>query len=77
MSNDKRPYQEQRFTQSVYSPRGMWKEVKDKVQKEVNFKTNVTQTLIYVFLNFLEKSINDYDIETMQEPKRIKGEKND
>ena len=41
----------------------MWKDVKNKVAKEVNFKPTNTQIFIYVFLNFLQKSINDYDKE--------------
>ena len=44
-------------------PRGMWKDVKNKVVNEVNFKPTNTQIFIYVFLNFLQKSINDYDKE--------------
>ena len=44
-------------------PKGMWKDVKNKVAKEVNFNPTNTQIFIYVFLNFLQKSINDYDKE--------------
>ena len=44
-------------------PKGMWKDVKNKVANEVNFKPTNTQIFIYVFLNFLQKSINDYDLE--------------
>ena len=50
-------------------PKGMWKDVKNKVANEVNFKPTNTQIFIYVFLNFLQKSINDYDIEKNGEKK--------
>ena len=50
-------------------PKGMWKDVKNKVANEVNFRPTNTQTFIYVFLNFLQKSINDYDIEKNGEKK--------
>ena len=50
-------------------PKGMWKDVKNKVANEVNFRPTNTQTFIYVFLNFLQKSINDYDIEKNVEKK--------
>ena len=62
MSN-KKTYISQRFTHSVELPKGMWQEVKNKIQKEVNFKPTATQTFLYVFLNFLQKTIDDYDKE--------------
>jgi hypothetical protein len=42
-------------------PRGLWEDVKEKVKKEVNFDPNKTQILISVFLNFLGKTIKDYE----------------
>ena len=57
-------------------PKGMWKDVKNKVANEVNFKPTNTQIFIYVFLNFLQKSINDYDIEKKYDIEK-NGEKND
>ena len=57
-------------------PKGMWKDVKNKVEKEVNFKPTNTQIFIYVFLNFLQKSINDYDIEKKYDIEK-NGEKNE
>jgi len=44
-------------------PKDLWKDVKEKVKKEVNFDPNKTQILINVFLNFLGKTIKDYEIE--------------
>ena len=44
-------------------PEGLWEDVKEKVKKEVNFDPNKTQILINVFLNFLGKTIKDYEIE--------------
>ena len=57
-------------------PRGMLKDVKNKVVNEVNFKPTNTQIFIYVFLNFLQKSINDYNLEKKYDIEK-NGEKND
>ena len=57
-------------------PRGMWKDVKNKVANEVNFKPTNTQIFIYVFLNFLQKSIKDYNLEKKYDIEK-NGEKND
>ena len=62
MSN-KNDYIAERISIYPELPKGMWKDVKNKVAKEVNFKPTNTQIFIYVFLNFLQKSINDYDKE--------------
>ena len=62
MSN-KNDYITERISIYPELPKGMWKDVKNKVAKEVNFKPTNTQIFIYVFLNFLQKSINDYDKE--------------
>ena len=62
MSN-KNDYIRERISIYPELPKGMWKDVKNKVEKEVNFKPTNTQIFIYVFLNFLQKSINDYDKE--------------
>jgi len=69
MSN-KNDYKAERIGIYPMLPKGMWRDVKNKVANEVNFKPTNTQIFIYVFLNFLQKSINDYDIEK-------NGEKND
>ena len=62
MSN-KNDYIAERISIYPELPKGMWKDVKNKVANEVNFRPTNTQTFIYVFLNFLQKSINDYDKE--------------
>ena len=62
MSN-KNDYIAERISIYPELPKGMWKDVKNKVANEVNFKPTNTQIFIYVFLNFLQKSINDYDKE--------------
>ena len=68
MSN-KNDYITERISIYPELPKGMWKDVKNKVANEVNFRPTNTQTFIYVFLNFLQKSINDYDIEKNGEKK--------
>ena len=68
MSN-KNDYIAERISIYPELPKGMWKDVKNKVANEVNFRPTNTQTFIYVFLNFLQKSINDYDIEKNGEKK--------
>ena len=57
-------------------PKGMWKDVKNKVVNEVNFIPTNTQIFIYVFLNFLQKSINDYNLEKKYDIEK-NGEKNE
>ena len=60
MSN-KNDYISERISIYPELPKGMWKDVKNKVQKEVNFRPTNTQVFIYVFLHFLQKTIHDYD----------------
>jgi len=62
MSN-KNDYISERISIYPELPKGMWKDVQNKVQKEVNFRPTNTQVFIYVFLNFLQKTIDDYDKE--------------
>ena len=62
MSN-KNDYISERISIYPELPKGMWKDVQNKVQKEVNFRPTNTQVFIYVFLNFLQKTVDDYDKE--------------
>jgi len=60
--NNKRDYISTNRLYPPELPKGMWEDVKNKVLNEVNFRPSNTQVFIYVFLNFLQKTIHDYEV---------------